>query len=144
MLTETGTQQSMEFKRSRKISTELEMAPLIDVVFLLLIFFMLTSSFSDPEQIELKLPEAESSAQSTEDEVLNVALDAEGTVYLNQSQLSLEELEDQLRPRFASKPDQPVLLKSDAGAQVEQMISVLDKIRLSGGTNVNIATQAKP
>ncbi|MCB0322112.1 MAG: biopolymer transporter ExbD [Bdellovibrionales bacterium] len=133
----------MQIRRARKVSTELEMAPLIDVVFLLLIFFLLTSSFIQSEAIELSLPQSESAAQTEEDQPLIVSVTSEGVVHFQEQEISLADLKAELSTEFSKDAERAVILRTDGETQVEAMVGVLDAVRLAGGTNVNIATQQK-
>jgi biopolymer transport protein ExbD len=133
----------MEFRQKRSSMAVLEIAPLVDVVFLLLIFFMLTSSFVRPQEIKLELPSSESSTMNDDDKLIEVALDAKGGVFLDGEAIQIDELQTILEPRFAEKQESPVVVRSDASVQVERMVEVMDKIRLAGGSNVGIATSSR-
>ncbi len=129
----------MDFEGRARVHSHLDIAPLIDIVFLLLVFFMLTSTFLVPEAIELELPESRS-AQAVEDVTLTVALDQAGEVYLNGEAVGLDGLGAALTPLLEKDPDTPVILKSDARSAVQQLLEVMDAIRAAGGTNIALAT----
>ncbi|NOY72491.1 MAG: biopolymer transporter ExbD, partial [Gammaproteobacteria bacterium] len=92
----------MEFEGRARIHSHLDIAPLIDIVFLLLVFFMLTSTFLVPEAIELELPES-SSAAVTEITPITVALNASGELTLNGKPIQLEALRLAIKPLIADK-----------------------------------------
>ncbi len=129
----------MDFEGRARVHSHLDIAPLIDIVFLLLVFFMLTSTFLVPEAIELELPESRS-AQAVEDVTFTVALDQGGEVYLNGEAVGLDGLEAALKPLLEKDPGSPVILKSDARSAVQQLLEVMDAIRAAGGTNIALAT----
>ena len=130
----------MQFQGRTKQGIELNIAPLIDVVFLLLIFFMLTSSVIKDEGIELNLP---SSAASTfvDGESLTVSVNKEGDLYFNSKEISAEELKIALTTALKDNPDSSIILKSDNQLEVQKLISVMDLIKESGGVSISIATK---
>ena len=132
----------MDFKGRARIHSHLDIAPLIDIVFLLLVFFMLTSTFVTPEAIELELPES-SSAQSSEITPITVALNQAGELSLNGTRIPLKQLQSALLPLIADNKETPITLKSDAQTQVQQLLEVMDKIRQAGATNIALATTQK-
>ena len=132
----------MEFEGRARIHSHLDSAPLIDIVFLLLVFFMLTSTFMVPEAIELELPES-SSATATDTKPIVVALDALGQLALNGERIELEGLREAIEPLLKQDPDTAITLKSDASTEVQQLLRVMDEIRAAGGTDVALATLAK-
>jgi len=129
----------MDFEGRSRIHSHLDIAPLIDIVFLLLVFFMLTSTFLVPEAIELELPES-SSAITQDLTPITVSLNADGALALNDMVIELEQLQTRIEPLISENPDSPITLKSDANTQVQQLLQVMDKIRAAGGTNVALAT----
>jgi biopolymer transport protein ExbD len=132
----------MDFKGRARIHSHLDIAPLIDIVFLLLVFFMLTSTFVTPEAIELELPES-SSAQSIEITPIIVAINQAGELSLNGNRIVLEHLQSAIAPLMTENSQTPITLKSDAQTQVQQLLNVMDKIRQAGGTNIALATSQK-
>ncbi len=132
----------MDFEGRSRIHAHLDIAPLIDIVFLLLVFFMLTSTFMVPEAIELELPES-SSATVTEVTPIIVALNASGQLALNGETLQLERLRAAIEPLIKEDTDVAITLKSDAHTEVQQLLKVMDEIRAAGGENVALATMQK-
>ncbi len=130
----------MEFEGRARIHSHLDIAPLIDIVFLLLVFFMLTSTFMVPEAIELELPES-SSATVTDITPIIVSLDQTGQLALNGERIELEQLRGAIEPLL--KTDAAITLKSDARTEVQQLLAVMDEIRAAGGTDVALATLQK-
>jgi len=131
----------MDFEGRARIHSHLDIAPLIDIVFLLLVFFMLTSTFMVPEAIELELPESKS-AQATDTKPIVVALNETGQIALNGEIIELDQLQSAIKPLIEESADTSITLKSDASTQVQQLLQVMDEIREAGGTNVALATTA--
>jgi biopolymer transport protein ExbD len=132
----------MDFEGRARIHSHLDIAPLIDIVFLLLVFFMLTSTFLVPEAIELELPES-SSASVTETMPIVVSLDKTGQLALNGEAIGLDQLRIAIAPLLKQDADSAVTLKSDAHTEVQQLLKVMDEIRAAGGSNVALATMQK-
>lgn len=132
----------MEFEGRARIHSHLDIAPLIDIVFLLLVFFMLTSTFLVPEAIELELPES-SSSNVTEITPITVALNEAGELTLNGEAIALEQLKAAIEPLLKQDSDAPITLKSDAQSKVQQLLSVMDELRAAGGSNIALATTQK-
>jgi biopolymer transport protein ExbD len=118
----------------------IDIAPLIDVVFQLIIFFMLTSSFITQTGIKINLPKAVTS-EVVQEETLVVTISAEGLIYLNDRLLSIEELKDELQR--AEIQGKPLLIKADRRASLGKVVEVWDYCREAGITQVNIATDQK-
>ncbi|MBN4054597.1 biopolymer transporter ExbD [Nitrospira defluvii] len=128
----------MEFEGRSRIDSHLDIAPLIDVIFLLLIFFMLTSTFLPPEAVELSLPES-SSAEAVEQTYVTVTIDHEEGLTLNGKTIQLGTLGEALKPFLKEDPG-TVTLKSDARVEVQTLLKVMDAIRSAGGDNIALAT----
>ena len=129
----------MVFEGRSRIRTQLDMAPLIDVVFLLLIFFMLTSTFLVPEAIDLSLPQSKSAVVSDAPSI-TLTLDHLGVLNLNGDRIALQDLRAALVPLLEGHEGRAVALKSDARTAVQQLIEVMDEVRAAGGNNIALFT----
>jgi len=132
----------MEFEGRSRIRSHLDIAPLIDVVFLLLVFFMLTSTFMTPEAIDLTLPES-SSAVPLEQTPISVVLTAQGKITLNGDTLPLQHLRDAVATLVQHDDDRAITLKSDASTSVQQLLEVMDELRAAGASNIALAATGK-
>lgn len=123
----------------------LELTPLIDVVFLLLVFFMLATTFLDPErEIELELPSAESAAeldQQPEEIVLSVL--ADGRVFHRNEELDQEQLLALLRGAAQRDPETPVTIRGHRAALHEMIVRVMDACGLAGLTNLAVGATSE-
>ena len=126
----------MEFLRVKKSSLGLDMAPLIDIVFQLLIFFMLTSAFSYPI-MKLDLPKAATSDPSQSKKIV-ISLDRAGTVSLNSQTFSLSELKSVLEKKLAEVSDKSVHIQGDEQMPYRYFVQVMDTAREAGATRINI------
>jgi len=128
----------MRFKRRIFIEKgHLDIAPLIDVIFLLLIFFMLTSSFIFQPGIKVNLPKAITS-EVIHKENLILVITRENEVYVNERLLTDEELISRLR--IAAQTDKPILIKSDRKSSLGEVVRIWDLCRQAGVRKINIAT----
>lgn len=129
----------MRFKRKLEIEKgRLDIAPLVDVIFLLIIFFMLTSSFISQPGIRINLPRAVTSEVLQERDVV-ITITKENIIYLNDRITTMKELAEKLTP--VSNQKQQVLIKADRGASLGRVVEVWDICREKGITHINIATQ---
>lgn len=132
----------MDFEGRARIHSHLDIAPLIDIVFLLLVFFMLTSTFMVPEAIELELPQS-SSATVTDSTPITVSLDETGQLALNGERMEKDQLRGAIEVLLKQDAGAAITLKSDARTEVQQLLGVMDEIRAAGGTDVALATLQK-
>ncbi len=129
----------MEFEGRSRIHSHLDMAPLIDVVFLLLVFFMLTSTFLVPEAIELELPTSKTASNSEQLPIV-ISSDASGQLRLNGEAVDLAKLAETLRPLLENEPEQGITLRSDRQTPLSRLLKIMDEIRAAGGRNIALAT----
>ena len=130
----------MRLKRHLKLEKTLrtiDIAPLIDVVFLLLIFFMLTSSFIFQPGIKVNLPRAITSEMLSEENAI-ISITAENLIYYRQKLVTIKELSSLLKGIASARL--PVLIKSDRKASLGRIVVVWDICRQEGVQQVNIAT----
>jgi biopolymer transport protein ExbD len=128
----------MRFKRKVKIEMgSLDIAPLIDVVFLLLIFFMLTSSYIFQPGIRVDLPRAVTS-EVLHRELLIVTVTSLNSIYINERPTEWDELVSRLA--LAAADDQPVLIRADKNASLGRIIEVWDVCRQINIKQISIAT----
>ena len=130
----------MKFKRHSKLEHGLEqinIAPLIDVIFQLLIFFMLSSSFTFQSGINVKLPKAVTSDILKEDNYI-ISITSEDVIYFNNKVVTVKELEDILTTQVSQ--NQPVLVKADRRASMGRIVDIWDLCRQLKIERVNIAT----
>lgn len=132
----------MEFSGRARIASELNIAPLIDVVFLLLIFYMLTSSMIKDNQIELDLPSS-SSTQPLEQSPVQIQIAQDGSLSLNGARYDKDALQLALRDMLASNPEQALIVRADSRVSAQVLVSAIDLIQQSGATNISLATRTE-
>ena len=130
----------MKFKRHNKLEyglRQINIVPMVDCLFLLLIFFMLTSSFTFQSGINVKLPRVVTSDVIRDQNVV-VTITSENVIYLNGTVITLKELNRRLQdPHYKTKP---LLIRSDRRASVGRVVDVWDLCRNLGIERIHIAT----
>ena len=134
----------MRFKRLKRrteiLKGQLDMAPLIDVVFQLLIFFMLTSNFVVQSGIKVHLPKAISS-EVVRSENLVVTLTGQDLLFLNDQPITINVLTEKIRE--AAEENKTLMLKADTSASLGRVVEIWDLCRQLGVAQINIATNQK-
>lgn len=131
----------MEFDRPKGVEMHFDIAPLIDIVFMLLLFFMLTSSFVTDSGIELNLPQAETGEIHEESEPLIIYIDQEQRIFLGQERLELEQLQEILAGELEGRQMKKVVLKSDEAVSMGFVVKVMDIARQAKGEDLIISTK---
>lgn len=131
----------MEFVRPKKPALSIDMTPMIDIVFQLLIFFMLSSSFLTPA-LKMNLPKADSS-QAPEQQRIIVSIDQSGRFFVNQEEVKQEMLKPKLAPLVARAETKAVFVRGDADMPYKYFVAAMDAARKAGATQVNVVHDPK-
>lgn len=131
----------MAFARKKREEPRVDLTPMVDVVFLLLIFFMISTTFVETPGISIKLPESSSRVVEKEPREVKVYLSREGEIYLEKNRLSL----DEFRSRIGSYEDEAsvmtFLLLADQDARHGRVVQLMDAAREAGFGKLAIATE---
>ena len=130
----------MKFDISKKRITTFTAASLTDIVFLLLIFFLLSSSFVVQPGIKVQLPKATSAPVETQGKIY-LTLTADGKIFLNDERLQKNELGQAVHRHLQQSGDQVVVIKADKRLTLEKAIEVIDIVKLAGAERFVIATR---
>lgn len=130
----------MEFNRAKRVNHGINMVPLINIVFLLLIFFMLSTTLVAPDKFPIQTPESENSREQ-KDTGVTITILKDGKLYLEDKITSLEAISDRFNESVAKRQKLNVLIRADANSKTENVILVLHKARTAGIENVALATQ---
>ncbi|MES9868841.1 MAG: biopolymer transporter ExbD [Sedimenticola sp.] len=130
----------MGYERHRS-STVLNLTPLIDIVFLLLVFFMLTAHFIQEERIDIDLPTATSAAADEDDHYVNVTLLPDGTLLVDGIATTEAQLTDTLRGALHAPGKRYVRLRGDRAAQFGNAVTIIDAARSAGAESLDIQTE---
>lgn len=120
-------------------SDEINISPLIDVVFILLIFFIVTTTFVDEVGVEVTKPQA-ISAEQLQKESIMIAITATGQVVYGGRNVGTAGVRS-LVERLLSRGDLPVVILADSSVDAASLVSVIDEAKLGGAVSVNIATR---
>ena len=123
----------MSLRSRNKINVNFSMSSMTDIVFLLLIFFMLTSTLVSPNALKLLLPQ--SSAKTLEKQTVSVSITPDFQYYVGNQRVDIENLESILRQKLANEAEPAVILHVDKSVPIEHAVKVMDvanrmKIRL--------------
>ncbi len=133
----------MNFKsRNAEEDVNINLTPLIDVVFLLLIFFMVSTTFDTTSQLKINLPEASQDRSVVPPQKLNLMIDAKGNFFLNSRELTNNKsatLKAALE-RTMDGNKLPIVIQSDADSPVQSLVTAMDVVGQLGLSQVSIAT----
>lgn len=127
-------------KRKPRYSVQMPMTALIDIVFMLLVYFLLTTNFLVDEGIKIKLPQAQAGAPQIE-EVITVFVDAEGRVLLGEEPVPLDRLFVRLKERIGSRKDELVVIRADRSVILNKAVKVMDIAKAAGAGRLCLATE---
>ena len=129
-------------RRMKRTSSEedaIDISPLIDVVFILLIFFMVSTTFVKDAQLELQRPSAQS-AEAADTKSVRVSIDRTGALYLGEEAIRLWMLQSRVREQLRSTSQSTVLVIADRSTPTELLIDVIDQCRMGGAKDVGVIT----
>ncbi len=133
----------MAFLRKQTEAPRVDLTPMVDVVFLLLIFFMISTTFIETPGLSIKLPESSAQAIDREPKELKIFLSSEGEIFHRESSLSLKEFKSLLRDHRAAADQTTFLLMADKDARHGIVVSLMDLARDAGFLKLAIATEHK-
>ena len=123
--------------RSRE-GVDVNLTPLIDVVFLLLIFFVLTTTFQKEARMQVKLPSATATEQPRPQEPIEVHINAQGEIGLSREPSA--QWHEKLRAQLMESPERPLVIRADHQAPHGAVVEVMDRAQQLGISNLSIAT----
>ena len=133
----------MNLQRSDPDEPEVNLTPLIDVVFLLLIFFMVSTTFEHQSRIQIELPEATAEETRPEDESLEIIIDAQGRFFIGEEQVvntEVNTLKGAISKTVGEREGIPVIIRADAKTPHQAVITALDATSQLGLTRISLAT----
>ena len=134
----------MNFRPDRKDELDLNITPLIDVVFLLLIFFMVSTTFERQSEISITLPRASESMQEVNTDVIHVAVDDQQRIYINEILLvnsQLETIREALQRQADGVIEPAIVISADTNATHQSVVRVMDAARQLSLTTITFSTQ---
>ncbi len=133
----------MKLRRTQREEPELNLTPLIDVVFLLLIFFMVSTTFEKESEITIELPEATGEASNEMIQAIDIAIDAQGRFFINEKEVvssRIEILRNTIKSVVKDQKDPQIIISADRMAPHHAVIKAMDALRQLGYVNMTFAT----
>ncbi|KPV40295.1 hypothetical protein AN478_09390 [Thiohalorhabdus denitrificans] len=121
-------------------SIGLALTPLVDIVFLLLVFFMLTAHFVEERALDVQLPEARTGEPQKPQEWLTVTLRKDGRLFVGEKAVSRRRLEETLAERLAENPARRIRVRGDTQADLGALVGIMDAARGVGAGAVDLVT----
>jgi biopolymer transport protein ExbD len=131
-------------KKKRRVGIRIDMTPMVDVAFLLLTFFMLTTAFSKPQSMEINLPPSETKVEVAESNLLTLRIMEDGTIYWNMGieapeKIAFNDLRKFLSTKNQENPKLITLVKVDRKSKYHTMVDVLDEINMADVKRFSLA-----
>ncbi|RKZ70084.1 MAG: biopolymer transporter ExbD [Gammaproteobacteria bacterium] len=117
---------------------ELNLTPMLDVVFILLIFFIVTTSFVKETGIDVNRPSATTAEKKSQGNIL-IAISANGDIWIDNREIDIRAVRANIQVLKASYPQSSVIIQSDQDASTGRLVKVMDQVRLAGVQNISIA-----
>ena len=138
----------MNLRSRRPQRLDINLTPLIDVVFLLLIFFMVSTTFEKETRIEVELPRADAvNAKAEPEEKLEILIDSSGRYFVNDREVlnrEPETLKGAITDAVAERSDLPVMIKADGQSPHQSVITVMDVLTQLGLTRMSFVASRTP
>lgn len=133
----------MKFRHRFTIKKGIDLTPMMDIVFNLLIFFMIGATIMQTPQIEISLPKSTSAVGKEKNETIIITISKEGSIYVNEE--SVNDIDGYLNnlAKVEGELAKPVEIRSDEDVRTQVLISVIDSVKNAGFTKLGIATDTK-
>jgi biopolymer transport protein ExbD len=130
----------MNLRNRRGTEVGIDLTPLVDVVFMLLLFFMVTTSFNVSTSLKLNLPTSHATAKEQEIKEVKIQIDAYDQLYVQDEKVSDDQLRERILNISKGDPNMRVVIQADANSRHKRLVLVLDTLRELGMGKVGIAT----
>ena len=131
----------MEFKGLTTSHRTPNLTPLIDIVFLLLVFFLLTAHFVKDQSLIIDLPAADSAINMEENEALEILINTGGVIMIADQSVNHEDLNESLRKILSSRANKKVVLRGDESSRLDLTVKVMNAARKAGAVSLDIVTR---
>lgn len=125
-------------RRKKRNAAVIDIAPMMDMVFILLIFFIVTSTFTRETGLDVTKPRASTATDLARESIL-VGVSRQGTVHINETRVNISSLRSILQGMMAEAPDRPVIIVADRGAPTGKVVDVMDECNLAHVSKVSLA-----
>ncbi|MDG2229465.1 MAG: biopolymer transporter ExbD [Gammaproteobacteria bacterium] len=127
--------------KKKSDESEINITPMLDIVFIMLIFFIVTTSFVKEISIDVNRPTKSPIKEQKKSDVISVRISAEGEVFVQDRLVNLDAVRANIETNLALKPQASVVVVSDRDADAGFLVKVIDQSRLAGASNVSLAAQ---
>lgn len=131
---------SLKPRKRKRYGIQAPLTSLIDIVFLLLIYFLLTTNFMVDEGIKIKLPQAKAAAPQTQQEI-TIYVDKDGRAYLMNKETPLNVLFLELKKMIGGQKDRLVVIRADRAVILNKAVKVMDLAKAAGAGRLCLATE---
>lgn len=130
----------MRYREEHEEEGNIDISPLIDMVFILLIFFMVTTTFVKDMKLDLARPSA-SSAVAASTKAIRIFIDQHGEIFVDNQPVRIYSLQSKLRDMLRVSTDKSILVVTDESVPAKVVLEVVDQSRLAGASDVGVATE---
>ena len=130
---------SLKHRHKKHDETEIDITPMLDVVFIMLIFFIVATSFVKESGIEVASPSSSSSVKSDKGNIV-IELDSSGTILVNKKAVSLEAVRPNVERLLAELPEASVILAAQKGSRINDLVVIVDQAKMAGAAQVSLAS----
>jgi biopolymer transport protein ExbD len=137
----------MKLRQHTTEEPDVNLTPLIDVVFLLLIFFMVSTTFNKDTELSIELPEANGEVRAAENNTVEIGIGRNGSYSVNNEQLvknDIATLKRAIKQAVAGREDPPLIIIADGKTTHQSVISAMDAVRQLGYSHLTFATKQSP
>lgn len=138
----------MNFQRGRnREEPEINLIPMIDVLLVILIFMMVTTSYAKFSELQINLPQAGGATNAANAQPLNVAVDASANYAINSKGINysgINSLSEALKKAAGTQTDPTIVINADAKATHQSVVNIMEAARLAGYTHITFTTQNQP
>lgn len=121
------------------LRTGIELAPFVDILFLLVTYFLMNATLANNPSIKIELPKSDTS-QSAETQPLTIVINQENQIFVNDKNVTLKDLGREVVARIKDKEKDQVIIRGDKKSSYQMVISVMDELNKAGVTRFNLAT----
>ncbi len=130
----------MRRRHRQEEDTEINITPMLDIVFIMLIFFIVTTSFVKETGIDVSRPSASTAKQKTKGNIL-IAIRDNGEIWMQKRRIDLRAVRANVERAHAENPEGSVVIIADRGSKTGTLVEVMDQVKLAGVEAISIAAQ---
>ncbi len=129
----------LSHRKRLTLRTGIELAPFVDILFLLVTYFLMNATLANNPSIKIELPKSDTS-QSADTQPLTIVINQENQIFVNEKNVSLKDLGREVVARIKDKEKDQVIIRGDKKSSYQMVISVMDELNKAGVTRFNLAT----